>query len=658
MVSAAERFEEIRKADREKAQHALTKKSCSEQMQKSTILYSKASNEIKSRIHRKQSINEPLDGFTMSPLLWACTIGDIDLIELILESSFYLNINELSNGYSALHVSVSGLSMNDDESFNVAKLLLDNGIDVNCLTLDWISNGSSNCKSSASISECGGKSALHFAAENGDISLCRLLTQYGCETLLWDKSGMLAEDYAEINGHTDCLTFLQSIRIRKYPNYILRNPSQMTQIQISQFNRSRIHNLQQTNRLQKNREIQSTIRREFDWNGLLDMKIKDVIHPNVYQIHQEYKNSKSVDAIDRFVNQIENEQIYQFSLFSESYLEKLTEQFQNLEKYLQTHPFLEISLSCSNSLALVGWQDFMDRLQEYIIPITFGFYPEFELDTSGFVTIHGAFCKFNDKLPTSQSKSDIVINSCFGNNTFDGGKHYFYKFNSFNENEEPPSYPDESSDKLIWCTPIVNQTVMYKGSQYHGIEEFKHGEQWNIVFTCHASNQYQYSWKNLREEYIHSQKTKNPIELLDLVKDFISLKKEYINEQDHYGYSLLHFSVLSGEIETAKYLLDENIDPYIYDRNGFIALHYAVTNDDIEMLQCIIPYYLDLNVPTLLTKSTRLVQIYISGQTPLHLACQRVPPAKECAKLLIQHGANCNLQDSTGNIPCLSILNI
>merc|ERR1712227_886132 len=113
----------------------------------------------------------------------------------------------------------------------------------------------------------------------------------------------------------------------------------------------------------------------------------------------------------------------------------------------------------------------MDRLQEYIIPITFGFYPEFELDTSGFVTIHGAFCKFNDKLQTSQSKSDIVINSCFGNNTFDGGKHYFYKFNSFNENEEAPSYPDESSYKLIWCTPIVNQTVMYKGSQYHGIEE-------------------------------------------------------------------------------------------------------------------------------------------------------------------------------------------
>src|SRR5690349_13423626 len=57
-----------------------------------------------------------------------------------------------------------------------------------------------------------------------------------------------------------------------------------------------------------------------------------------------------------------------------------------------------------------------------------------------------------------------------------------------------------------------------------------------------------------------------------------------------------------------------------------------------------------INALTLTTKKTRKVSITVAGQTPLHIACCRVPPCLEMVQLLLQQGADTNIAYSKGSL--------
>merc|ERR1712100_783225 len=93
---------------------------------------------------------------------------------------------------------------------------------------------------------------------------------------------------------------------------------------------------------------------------------------------------------------------------------------------------------------------------------------------------------------------------------------------------------------------------------------------------------------------------------------------------------------ICGETEAARWLLEAGADPYAYDQQGWVPLHYVVSVDDAITLEAIAPFYEDLNVLTLKENSTRLVTINKAHQDTLALALAAHPPAHQCVRFLNQ----------------------
>mmetsp|Transcript_15299 Transcript_15299/g.19426 ORF Transcript_15299/g.19426 Transcript_15299/m.19426 type:complete len:103 (+) Transcript_15299:492-800(+) len=81
-------------------------------------------------------------------------------------------------------------------------------------------------------------------------------------------------------------------------------------------------------------------------------------------------------------------------------------------------------------------------------------------------------------------------------------------------------------------------------------------------------------------------------------------------------------------------LLQNNINPYMYDQSGLTAIHYCTFNDDGESLQAMLPYHHNISIHTLMSRSTRLVQITKRNHSCLDIALLRTPVANECLSLL------------------------
>jgi ankyrin repeat protein len=83
--------------------------------------------------------------------------------------------------------------------------------------------------------------------------------------------------------------------------------------------------------------------------------------------------------------------------------------------------------------------------------------------------------------------------------------------------------------------------------------------------------------------------------------------------------------------------------------DGFGAIHYAVANNDVECLKALLEVNAtNVNLQTQLTKRTRLVSINTTGQTALHIACNKTPQAKSCLQLLLASGIDVNIKDERG----------
>lgn len=81
---------------------------------------------------------------------------------------------------------------------------------------------------------------------------------------------------------------------------------------------------------------------------------------------------------------------------------------------------------------------------------------------------------------------------------------------------------------------------------------------------------------------------------LDLVKKIVNgwgwvfNKKQKINEGDLNGFSPLILAVQNNHFEIAEYLLQNDADLHIPDKNGYMSIHWAAIKGNIKMLQLLI----------------------------------------------------------------------
>ena len=81
-------------------------------------------------------------------------------------------------------------------------------------------------------------------------------------------------------------------------------------------------------------------------------------------------------------------------------------------------------------------------------------------------------------------------------------------------------------------------------------------------------------------------------------------------------------------------LIEEGADVNAKDDNGYLPLHYAVRNDNIDLVELLIEEGADVNAKD------------DWGRTPLHWA-----KSEEITELLIEEGTNVNAKDDEGRSP-------
>jgi ankyrin repeat protein len=132
------------------------------------------------------------------------------------------------------------------------------------------------------------------------------------------------------------------------------------------------------------------------------------------------------------------------------------------------------------------------------------------------------------------------------------------------------------------------------------------------------------------------------------------------NKTDSILFSLLHVAVLHGHVDLTKLLLGGSVDVNAQDAKGWTPLHWAVFRRDTELVLLLLqhkahPSALDSDGNTALHMATHVSETTImtaliteypslihtsnaSGETPLHLACER--GSYDVAMLLLDRGAS------------------
>jgi len=108
-----------------------------------------------------------------------------------------------------------------------------------------------------------------------------------------------------------------------------------------------------------------------------------------------------------------------------------------------------------------------------------------------------------------------------------------------------------------------------------------------------------------------------------------------INEQDRFGQTLLHKSIIANDDHGLSYLLALNADPRIRDNIKKAPIDYAIfLARSTVMIECLINKRADINTQD------------EAGQTPLFLAASK--DNAECLDLLLRSGAKADVFDKAG----------
>lgn len=141
-------------------------------------------------------------------------------------------------------------------------------------------------------------------------------------------------------------------------------------------------------------------------------------------------------------------------------------------------------------------------------------------------------------------------------------------------------------------------------------------------------------------EVVSNKKLKNTREVMD----FLFQHGATLDAQDNSGFPLIIVAAQAGNKQAVEFLIDHGIDPNIpadvtimTGNDGVRAIHEAVSNDNLDMIQFLLDKGADINAKDAL------------GWTPLHWAISVYLP--KIAEFLIQKGASLTIKNDHGQTP-------
>ncbi|MCF8462726.1 MAG: ankyrin repeat domain-containing protein [Rickettsiaceae bacterium] len=124
---------------------------------------------------------------------------------------------------------------------------------------------------------------------------------------------------------------------------------------------------------------------------------------------------------------------------------------------------------------------------------------------------------------------------------------------------------------------------------------------------------------------------------IEKLSKYIALLPNLINETNEDGFTLLHTAIIFGQVEIAKWLINNGANINLVTTNGNSSLHGAVLFGQEEI------------VKLLIAKASKVNLADNTGKTALHFAMEF--KRKEIAKCLIHKGADVNLANNAGKTP-------
>lgn len=118
-----------------------------------------------------------------------------------------------------------------------------------------------------------------------------------------------------------------------------------------------------------------------------------------------------------------------------------------------------------------------------------------------------------------------------------------------------------------------------------------------------------------------------------------------VNARDEHGVSSLLYASLAGDINLVRLLVSYGADVAAKDSQHYTALHYASRSGNVAVLKYLLDLGLEVDSQNAFG-ATPLVEIPSWANTSVSSTTQT--EKRECMKLLIQHGADPNVQRSNG----------
>eukprot|EP00163_Fabomonas_tropica_P031347 TRINITY_DN742_c0_g1_i1.p1 TRINITY_DN742_c0_g1~~TRINITY_DN742_c0_g1_i1.p1 ORF type:complete len:735 (-),score=88.59 TRINITY_DN742_c0_g1_i1:1496-3700(-) len=127
---------------------------------------------------------------------------------------------------------------------------------------------------------------------------------------------------------------------------------------------------------------------------------------------------------------------------------------------------------------------------------------------------------------------------------------------------------------------------------------------------------------------------------LESVKHLVGKYQAFLNPRDAGGATPVHLACQKGHFEIVKYLIQMGASLLLKDQGGRLPLHYAARGGDASTLKLV-----------MYRPNTDVNEQDAAGETPIYFSAYFGNP--ECARLLVDAGADVNVANSHGDLPVM-----